>query len=219
VFAGANGEDNMTRQTPIDAINGTINALRYSLARYLRFARPWVDASAESIAEMIEKVAASHRQHFTRLGELLVERHGHVESRAFPSVFTRLNDLSIEYLLPLVIEDEKQIIRVIESNAVVLGHDAEASSLLDEVLDCEKRHLQVLERLPVRRAAMSGGSFIQPRHRASNWQAEGESLRPRMPLGRRGALSNGRNRSRGSGTPVASQKESRSLHHDGSQTF
>ena len=68
----------MTRQTPIDALNGTINTLRYSLARYLRFARPWVDAGAESTAEMIEKVAESHRQHFTRLGELLVERHGHV---------------------------------------------------------------------------------------------------------------------------------------------
>lgn len=182
----------MRRQTPIDAINGTINALRYSLARYLRFARPWVDAGAESTAEMIEKVAESHRQNVTRLGELLVERHGHVESRAFPSVFTRLNDLSIEYLLPLVIDDEKQIIRVIESNAVVLEHDAEASSLLDEVLDCEKRRLQVLEGLPVRRPAMSGGSFIQPRHRASKWSVEGESLRRRMPLRRRGALSNGR---------------------------
>jgi len=107
-----------------------MNALRYSLASYLRFARPWIDASTQSIAESIGHVAQHHRQHVTRIGELLVDRHGHVESRAFPQAFTGLNDLSIEYLLPLVIEDEKQIIRVIEATAVALECDAEASSVV-----------------------------------------------------------------------------------------
>jgi ferritin len=177
----------MTKQTPIDSINQVMNALRYSLASYLRFARPWIDASAQSIAETIRHVAQDHRQHVTRIGELLVNRHGHVESRAFPRPFTGLNDLSIEYLLPLVIEDEKQIIQIIEASAVALNCDVEVSDLLAEVLDIEKRHLRVLERAPGRRRAMGSGESIQARRQASVWPVARWSLPLRTSRAGRGA--------------------------------
>jgi len=178
----------MTKQTPLDAINRMMNALRYSLASYLRFARPWVDAGAQTIAETIGHVAESHRQHVTRIGELLVERHGHVESRTFPRPFTGLNDLSIEYLLPLVVEDEKQIVRIIEASAAALECDAEASDLVAEIIDSEKRHLQILERAPGRRRAMRSDASVQARHRASEWPAANGSLHLRTPpVGRRAA--------------------------------
>jgi hypothetical protein len=177
----------MTKQTPIDAITRVMNALRYSLASYLRFACPWVDASKQPIAEAIRHAAEGHRQHVTRIGELLVERHGHVESRTFPRSFTGLNDLSIEYLLPLVIEDEKQIVRIIEASLAALESDAEASDLMAAIIDSEKRHLQMLERTPSHPRAMRSDASVQAQHRASEWPAANGSLQLRTPPLGRGA--------------------------------
>ena len=91
----------MTTEPLIRALNRVMNALACSVASYLRFARPRIDAGAEGVADTVRHVAVSHRNHAFRVGELRRERHGHVESRTFPIAFTRLNDLSVEYLLPL----------------------------------------------------------------------------------------------------------------------
>ena len=47
----------MTTHNSIDAINRVMNALRYSLVSYLRFARPWVDADAQSLEATIKDIA------------------------------------------------------------------------------------------------------------------------------------------------------------------
>ena len=175
----------MTTQTPIDAINRPMNALRYSLARYLRFVRPWIDANCQSIAETIGRVAESHSRHVTRLGKLLVERQGHAESRTFPRAFGAFNDLSIEYLLLVIIEDERQIIGLFEATAIALECDAEAFNLVVEVLAHEKLHLQILERALSHRYAMRSDTPSQARHRASEWPAANGSLhQSTRPAGR-----------------------------------
>src|SRR5688572_16913945 len=91
----------MTTHAPIVAINRPMNALRYSLASYLQFAQPWVDADSQAVADTIACVATSHDRGATRIGELLVMRHGYVASQTFPAAFTALNDLSTRYVLPL----------------------------------------------------------------------------------------------------------------------
>jgi hypothetical protein len=127
-----------------DGMQHVMNALRYSLARYLRFAQPRVEASAQPIADAVGHVAETHGKHVMRIGEFLLERQGHVASRTYPLAFTRLNNLSIRYLLPLVVDDEVQIIRLVEAAANALECDAEAHELLAEVGESGKRHLQLL---------------------------------------------------------------------------
>lgn len=95
-----------------DAISRVMNALRYSLASYLQFARPWADPDVRAGADVIARVANSHDRDTTRIGKLLVERHCHAVSQAFPAAFTVLNDLSVRYVLSLVLEDERQIVRL-----------------------------------------------------------------------------------------------------------
>jgi bacterioferritin (cytochrome b1) len=175
----------MIKQIPIDAIYQVMNALRYSLASYLRFAHPWIDAAAQFIAEKIERVAEDHHRHANRIGELLVDRHGHVASRTFPRTYAALNGLSVEYLLPSVIEDEKQIIHIVEAASASLERDAEAFALLAEILASEKRHLQILERLPARRGAIGIARSIRPRQQGSKWPTGIGSLRLRTPSVRR----------------------------------
>jgi hypothetical protein len=138
-------ENGMTKQnTRLETITGVMNALRYSLASYSRFARPWVHVGAKTISESITRVAEVHRQHVIEIGELLVARHRHVESRTFPSRFTGFNDLSIEYLLPWIIEDQIQILRVIKATARAITDDVAASNLLAKIVAVEKQNLQIL---------------------------------------------------------------------------
>lgn len=147
----------MTTHAPLDAINRPMNALRYSLASYLRFARPRVDADSRAVADALIGVATGHDLGVTRIGELLVKRHGHAVSQTFPAVFTALNDLSIRYILPLVIENERQIVRTMEAAAVELECDAVAYDLVAELVDRERRHLHTLQQL--RGACRANRSF------------------------------------------------------------
>ena len=141
----------MTRQSPNDAMNRVMNALRYSVANYLQIRHFCVGPAADALWQL----AACHRKHVRRIGLLLRARHWHVVSRAFPMAFEALNDLSIEYLFPLIIEDERQIISLVEASAVALQGDSEANELAAEVVDSEKRHLQTLQRASDHRAITS----------------------------------------------------------------
>jgi hypothetical protein len=172
----------MKSQSTVDAMNRVMNALTYSVARYLRFARPWVDFRADVIADLVGQVADSQGEHVLRIGELLIERHGHVESRTFPLAFRGLNDLSVEYLLPLVIEDEKQIIALIESAADALTCDPEARELVVEIVECERRHLQMLHSGLVRSYAIASDGPVITRPSTSARQATNERLHVSKPL-------------------------------------
>ena len=177
----------MTTHKSIDAINRVMNALRYSLVSYLRFARPWVDADAQSLKTTIKDIAKQHRKHVMRIGKLLLSRYGHVESRTFPIAFGSLNDLSIEFLLPLVIEDERQIIRLVETSADALQSDAEVFGLMVDVLATETRHIELLQTATKpRRAIESAKSSALERCRSPQWTIENEQRHLRAPRGIRG---------------------------------
>jgi hypothetical protein len=146
-----------------------MNSLRYSLASYLQFARPWVDAHSQVVDDTIAHVAASHNHDVTRIGELLVERHGHVVSQTFPAAFAALNDLSIRYVLPLVLEDERQIVRLMEAAVVELEVDAEAYDLIAELVERESWHLRILRELMDDWRATRTFAAIQTMRRPPKW--------------------------------------------------
>jgi hypothetical protein len=166
-----------------DAIGRVMNSLRYSLASYLQFARPWVDAHSQVVADTIAHVAASHNHDVTRIGELLVERHGHVVSQTFPAAFAALNDLSMRYVLPLVLEDERQIVRLMEAAIVELEVDAEAYNLVAELVDRERRQVRILQRLLDDPRANRICAPVQAMPHASMWPTAVDGpkvLTPRM---------------------------------------
>ncbi|MDZ4817488.1 MAG: hypothetical protein SGJ20_00790 [Planctomycetota bacterium] len=135
----------MTMCTATEPTTRVMNALKNSLVCYLQFARPWIGDAAK-VGETIRLAAESHRTHVERLGKMIVNRHARVTSRAFPADFTGLNDLSLQYLLPLVIADAKQIIQLAEDAADALKFDAKGYELIADVIDSERGHLRMLQR-------------------------------------------------------------------------
>ena len=97
--------------------------------------------------------------------------------------FTALNDLSIRYVFPLIIEDEKQIIQLIIASADILKHDIEAYELMAEVVDHERLHLQLLQLASEPRRLTTGDISIPANRRMPARSAVKERLHVRSGAG------------------------------------
>jgi hypothetical protein len=96
--------------------------------------------------------------------------------------FTALNDLSTEYILSLILEDEKQIIQLLNAAVNDVECDAECYGLVTELLKSEQRHVRVLQRHSddrIRTAPRRDGALDR---QESAWPAATESgLVNRLP--------------------------------------
>jgi hypothetical protein len=90
------------------------------------------------------RIAEVQTQNASRIGELLVERHASVEPGAFPMRFTGLNDLSIRYATPRVVDDLERIIHELHGCGDLLRNDEVAWDLVQAILRDEQRHLTLL---------------------------------------------------------------------------
>lgn len=145
-----------------DRLETVMHKFMYSVAHYLWFARPWSGADAQPTADALKSLGESHRDHIRRLGELLISRRRHIPKGSFPAAFTGLNDLSVQYVVPLAIEDENKIIRLLEAAAAELKLDSEAHTLLTDIIRSEKRHLQTLQAASNDRRAARARSPVRP---------------------------------------------------------
>ena len=127
-----------------DVLNHVLNLQRFSLANYLRFARPWASEPDHVLLTVVFGIAQAQQQHADRIGMLLVERHARAEPGTFPLRFTGLNDLSIRHVSPLVVEDLERMIHDLHGCAEALRDDSAASALVQAILRDEQRHLQIL---------------------------------------------------------------------------
>lgn len=120
---------------------------RFSLANYLRYAKPWVSAADQCLCEAVRRIGNQQLEFSDRVGALIIERRGHVDGGSFPFRFTAYNDLSVAYLAPRVMEDQEQIVRQVRAIAHQLHGDAVACDLVNEILGAEEAHLDSLREL------------------------------------------------------------------------
>jgi hypothetical protein len=125
-------------------LNQMLNLQRFSLANYLRYARPWAGEADHLLRAVVFGIADAQSQNANRIGELLVERHASVEPGAFPKRFTGSNDVSIRYAAPRVVDDLGRITQSLRWCAADLGDDAVALDLVQSILGDDQRHLLIL---------------------------------------------------------------------------
>jgi hypothetical protein len=130
-----------------------------SLANYLLYAPPSVPPGRERAWEEVRRIAEAQLANAVRIGRLLVRRHGYAESGTFPVEFTRDNYVSLDYLVPRLVEHQQSLVADIERALGELGRDEEAQRVVRTVLDSERKHLDALlalapaAELPRRQAA------------------------------------------------------------------
>jgi hypothetical protein len=118
-----------------------------SLPMYLGYAPPYQIASRPHAKAVLDQIVADQQRTVDRLGTIILDSGGTVDPGEFPMAFTSLHDLSLEYLLKLLIERQEKFVTVCERLADMLTMAPYAQAAAREVVGEAKGHLENLQEL------------------------------------------------------------------------
>lgn len=118
-----------------------------SVLTYVAEAFPWGNSRQVPALIQLQELIAREREAIARLGQLLVRRRIELPYLgSYPSSFTTINFLSLDYLIPRLIDAERRAIVELEYDLKRL-HDPEAHKQIEDFLTLKRRHLVELEGL------------------------------------------------------------------------
>jgi hypothetical protein len=135
-----------------DMLNQVLVVTGRSLLQYSAESWPWTGSGSTTLRSAVEALIAEQGLRVGRLAELLDSRGWTIEFGVFPD-FTDLHYLSLVYVLPHLVENERSVVRQIEAALPQCAGDAEGTALLAEILAGERATLAKLEELSRSQAA------------------------------------------------------------------
>ena len=116
-----------------------------SVLLYVGQAYPWTLARNNAALTELKRIIDEERQALNALGIFLARRHAALPwIGSFPSGFTTINFLSLDYILQRLIEYESQSIQQLEKDIPGVT-DADARAKVQALLDIKRQHLRELE--------------------------------------------------------------------------
>ena len=114
---------------------------------YVREAYPWTAARGHTALEALQRLIREERDALTALGRWMTRRHVPLPYLGvFPTGFTTINFLALDYLLPRLRDRQREAVAWLERDAHAVT-DPEARAQLDVLLALKRRHLATLESL------------------------------------------------------------------------
>ena len=137
----------MSLPSTTDVLNRLLVLPERSLPMYLSYAPP-ADLQADAHAPaVLAQIVEDQRRTIDRLATLVLDGGGQVDYGEFPMSFTALHDLSLKYLLTLLIGRQKKMIAVCEKLADQLNMAPFAQAAAREAVGEAKGHLENLQEL------------------------------------------------------------------------
>src|SRR5262245_28552489 len=118
-----------------------------SLPMYLSYAPPYQLGRQPQAKAVLDHIVEDQKRTIDRLGTLILDAGGTLDYGEFPMSFTSLHDLSLAYLLQLLIERQKKFIAACEKLADMLGMAPYAQAAAREAVGEAKGHLDNLREL------------------------------------------------------------------------
>ena len=116
-----------------------------SLLQYVSEAYPWTKPAGDSTPDRVRELAREERDALAVLTKFLARRRHTVPYLgAFPMAFTTMNFVSLDYLIPRLVEDGRRSVAALERDRAAVT-DADARAELDRLIDLKRRHLKALE--------------------------------------------------------------------------
>ncbi len=131
----------------IQSLSELLRILCRSLPAYLDCAKPWTKSGDRRLPAAIEHLVADQRRYAVRVAEAIVEQGARPDTGRFASIFTAKNDLSLDYLLEEILDQQDQDIAVIEQCAAELEGIPSLHVLAEEILGNARGHLDILREL------------------------------------------------------------------------
>jgi hypothetical protein len=118
-----------------------------SMLNYVGDAFPWTPSRGVPVLARIQELVHAHREAVGELGTFLTRKRmpvGYIGS--YPTNFTTINFLSLDYLLPRLAADEARGVAALEQNLMAIS-DPEAQGQVKKLLAVKRQHQQALELL------------------------------------------------------------------------
>ncbi len=136
-----------------ERLNELLISLYRSLLQYVAESSVWTDVQSEANAMAMQHIAAEQRQGVGRLTDLLIQRGCVVDFGVYPTEFTDLHYLALDFLYEQLEADETRLIARIEQAQAAASGDHAAAALLAELAAAEKSRLLNLRALANRQPA------------------------------------------------------------------
>lgn len=131
-------------------LNGMLVSLGRSLLQYTSECWPWVGVTETETQSVIDHLAGLQRQEVAAIAELLDERDWPVDFGTYPTDYTDLHFVALDFLLTRMIAGEQSLVADLEEAAHTSVDDPQAAQVLHEVLTTERK---ILERIQAVAAA------------------------------------------------------------------
>ena len=137
----------MTANATIDALNQLLEIHYRSLPTYLTEAAPWTHEGDEQATAAVEDIVASYKAIVTRLADEIQDRNGVVDPGDYPSEYTDLHFLSLDFLLLEIQASLDRDIESIQQCVQWLQQDRVGLALAEEALGNARGHRQTIAEL------------------------------------------------------------------------
>jgi hypothetical protein len=129
-----------------------------SVLIYVGAAFPWTTSRGEETLVRLRRLIADEGRAIAALGQYLVRRHlPPPYTASYPSSFTTINFLALDYVLPRLVEDERRSLTDLERDLPRIT-DAEARAEVDKLAAVKRRHLAELQALAAAQQPQPAGA-------------------------------------------------------------
>ena len=136
----------MQHNTQLDQLLITLSR---SLLQYVGEAWPWTGSHASTERQKINELVSRQQKQISRLSELLSRRNRYIDFGTYPTEYTDLHYVALDYLLSQLIENEDSLITDLEQTLQKCTDDSDAIPLLQQILSDQRASLSQLQELGV----------------------------------------------------------------------
>jgi hypothetical protein len=118
-----------------------------SLLQYISESFPWITPEEQNALARVQQMVAEEREGIRAIVRFLAKHHVVPGPLApYPMSFTNINYMSLDHLVPLLIDYQKQRIADIQAD-LARTPDPACRELIEKFLSMKRRHLQSLEEM------------------------------------------------------------------------
>jgi hypothetical protein len=137
----------------VDRLHAIVRRETLSLLMYVGQAFPWTTVKQVGTLAELKRIIDEERAAIASLGLYLTRRRAPVPwLGSYPSDFTTINFLSLEYLLPRLVDFERSSLAQLEKDLPAI-HDTEAMQQMGKLVQMKREHLRELELLALPKPA------------------------------------------------------------------
>jgi len=123
----------MSVQNTTEILTELLNRLSRSWLQYIGEAWPWASSESEDRLETFRGLVRRQQFSAERVASLLSDRDAVISVQSYLFDGTTLNYVTLDYVKPRLVADEKEVIAELKSAVVSLKDDAEALRLVEQI--------------------------------------------------------------------------------------